>query len=429
MNRRPSRAGIKFRETTPKRTPGIAPLITRQHAGRYPVDCGHLFRSPTTDLFMNRTEHRVQGLNNDEAIADWPPINAREIAWLAGRFPQLADAGQVQWHSPRPMSAAAIVEAAEGHIFIKRHHCSVRSVITLGEEHHFIAHLAAAGVPVVELLRDVDGSTAVEHNNGTYELHKVASGLDLYRDKPSWTPITRLDHATAAGKMLATLHQASAQYHAPQRRTHMLVARDDLIRSHDPLAMLQGDLADRPALASYLAKKSWQRDLTEAVLPWHAALAGRLQNESRLWAHNDWHASNLLWHDEGNNTEVAAVFDFGLASPTSALFDLATAIERNAVAWLELESGAQAVHINIALALLDGYCQIRPLITEQRHLLADLLPIVHLDFALSEVEYFHGATGSTANADVAYHDFLLGHARWFNTPAGQALLAALHTST
>lgn len=378
---------------------------------------------------MNRTEHRVQGLNNDEAIADWPPISAREITWLASRFPQLAGASHVQWHSPRPMSAAAIVQTPVGGIFIKRHHCSVRSATTLGEEHRFIAHLAAAGVPVVELLRDVDGSTAVEHDHWTYELHKVASGLDLYRDKPSWTPITRLDHAMAAGKMLATLHQASARYHAPQRRTHMLVARDDLIRSHDPLEMLQRDLADRPALASYLAEKSWRQDLAEVVLPWHATLAGRLQNEPRLWAHNDWHASNLLWHDDGSNTEVAAVFDFGLASPASALFDLATAIERNAVAWLELESGTLAVHIDIALALLDGYCQVRPLTTAQRHLLADLLPIVHLDFALSEVEYFHGATGSTANADVAYHDFLLGHAQWFNTPAGQALLAALRPAT
>ncbi|MFO8212220.1 efflux RND transporter permease subunit, partial [Pseudomonas aeruginosa] len=31
------------------------------------------------------------------------------------------------------------------------------------------------------------------------------------------------------------------------------------------------------------------------------------------------------------------------------------AIERNAIAWLELQRGAQAVRIDIALALLDGY--------------------------------------------------------------------------
>jgi hypothetical protein len=89
------------------------------------------------------------------------------------------------------------------------------------------------------------------------------------------------------------------------------------------------------------------------VLPWHAGLAERLRDEPRLWAHNDWHVSNLLWRDG----QISTVLDFGLASPTSALFDLATAIERNAVAWLELERGMEAVRIDIALALLDGYRQ------------------------------------------------------------------------
>jgi len=50
---------------------------------------------------------------------------------------------------------------------------------------------------------------------------------------------------------------------------------------------------------------------------------------------------------------------------------------------------------------------------------------VHLDFALSEVEYFHGITGSTANADVAWYTFLLGHARWFRSSDGQQLLDTL----
>jgi len=62
------------------------------------------------------------------------------------------------------------------------------------------------------------------------------------------------------------------------------------------------------------------------------------------------------------------------------------------------------------------------------HLLADLLPMVHFDFALSEVEYFEGITGSTANADVAWQPFMLGHPAWFRTGPGQALLQALHAA-
>ena len=116
---------------------------------------------------------------------------------------------------------------------------------------------------------------------------------------------------------------------------------------------------------------------------------------------------------------TGTVLDFGLASPTSALFDLATAIERNAVAWLELERGREAVRLDIALALLEGYRQVLPLSAARVHLLADLLPMVHFDFALSEVEYFEGITGSTANADVAWQPFMLGHPAWFHTARGR----------
>lgn len=373
---------------------------------------------------MTASSHRVQGLNNDEVPADWPAISPREIAWLAGRFPQLHGATAALWHSPRPLSAAALVEGAAGRVFVKRHHHSVRDAATLGEEHRFIAHLAAAGVPVVQVLRDRDGATAVEHDGWTYELHTPGNGEDVYRDAVSWTPLTNVAQARDAGRMLARLHHAAARYHAPQRGTHLLVARDDLIRSHDPIAALTADLGNRPGLARYLARIPWEDQLRGIVLPWHAGLAERLRDEPRLWAHNDWHISNLLWQGD----TVSTVLDFGLASPTSALFDLATAIERNAVAWLELERGAQAVRIDIALALLDGYRQLLPLSPTRVHLLADLLPVVQLDFALSEVEYFEGVTGSTANADVAWQPFLLGHAHWFGSAHGQALLAALHAA-
>lgn len=377
---------------------------------------------------MSKDDHRVQGLNNDEVIADWPAITDREIRWLGGRFPQIEGEWRVLWHSPRPMSAAAIIENRSRRIFVKRQHHSVRTAAGLGEEHRFIAHLAGAGVPVVHVLQDREGATALEHDGWTYELHTVGDGRDLYRDAPSWTPLTDVTQAWEAGNMLATLHQASASYIAPQRSTHLLVARDDLIRAADPVATLTRDLADRPALADYLALKPWERDLQQAVLPWHTGLAKRLQAEPRLWAHNDWHVSNLLWRRQGNDMVVDTVIDFGLASPTSALFDLATAIERNAIAWLDLERDVQTVHVDIALALLDSYRRVLPLSAERVHLLADLLPVVHLDFALSEVEYFQGVTGSTANADVAYRRFLLGHADWFRTRDGQALLAALHAA-
>ncbi|WP_422506993.1 phosphotransferase enzyme family protein [Stenotrophomonas sp. GZD-301] len=376
---------------------------------------------------MTHPNHRVQGLDNDEVAPDWPAIDATEIAWLRTRFPALQGDAALQWHSPRPLSAAAIVGHGADAVFVKRHHASVRSAATLQEEHRFIAHLAAHGVPVAALLRDRAGATAVEHAGWTYELHGVGQGEDRYRDAPSWTPLTDTAQAREAGRALAGLHQAAAGYHAAQRGTHLLVARDDLIRAADPIAALAAQLGERPALADYLAGTAWQDDLQRDLLPWHARLAGRLEQEPRLWAHNDWHVSNLLWHQAATGDRVSTVLDFGLASPTSALFDLATAIERNAIAWLDLD-GPVPVRTDIALALLDGYRAVLPLSAARVHLLADLLPLVHLDFALSEVEYFHGVTLSTPNADVAYRTFLLGHAQWFGTPHGTALREALHAT-
>ncbi|WP_414611352.1 phosphotransferase enzyme family protein [Stenotrophomonas pavanii] len=373
---------------------------------------------------MTSPSHRVQGLNNDEVAADWPPISAADIAWLRQRYPQLDSGSHARWHSPRPLSAAAIVSGANGAVFVKRHHHSVRSATCLEEEHHFIAHLAAAGVPVVQVLPAADGRTAVEHGEWTFELHAVGAGDDLYRDAVSWSLLTDVTQAREAGRALAQLHRAAASYHAPQRSTHLLVARDDLIRADDPIAAIKAGLHERSGLARYLARIPWEAQLQRDVLPWHAGLAERLRAEPRLWAHNDWHVSNLLWRDG----QVSTVLDFGLASPTSALFDLATAIERNAVAWLELERGSEAVRLDIALALLEGYRQVLPLSAARVHLLADLLPMVHFDFALSEVEYFEGITGSTANADVAWQPFMLGHPAWFHTAPGQALLQALHAA-
>lgn len=373
---------------------------------------------------MTSSSHRVQGLNNDEVAADWPPISAADIAWLRRRYPQLGEHSQPRWHSPRPLSAAAIVDGVDGGVFIKRHHHSVRSAACLEEEHHFIAHLATEGVPVVEVLTATDGCTSVEHGEWTFELHAVGVGEDVYRDAVSWSLLTDVAQARQAGRMLARLHRAAASYHAPQRSTHLLVARDDLIRADDPIAAIKDDLPARPGLSRYLARIPWEAQLQRDVLPWHAGLATRLRDEPRLWAHNDWHVSNLLWRDG----QISTVLDFGLASPTSALFDLATAIERNAVAWLELERGRDAVRIDIALALLDGYREVLPLSGGRVHLLADLLPMVHFDFALSEVEYFEGITGSTANADVAWQPFMLGHPAWFHSAPGQALLQALHAA-
>ncbi len=375
-------------------------------------------------MIKNAT-HRVHGTDGSEVAGDWQPLQHDEVAALLRHYPQTGLLERICWRSPRPLSAAAVVETSRGRLFIKRHHHSVRTPATLAEEHVFMAHLRAHGLAVPQVLPDARGHTARSSGEWTFEVHECIAGRDIYRELVSWQPVTNLAHAREAGRMLARLHAASAGFAAPQRTTHILVTRDDLLRSADLVAALEQHMAARPALADALAQRPWRQAIEEIIVPRHAMVQPRLATQPRLWCHNDWHASNLAWSDAGTKARITTVFDFGLSSPTFALFDLATAIERNAVAWLELPQGTDIGHPTTAQALVAGYREVRPLDQDQLDLLADLLPVVHLDFALSELEYFHAITNSRRDADAAWQAFLIGHARWFDTDEGKALQQAL----
>ncbi len=110
-----------------------------------------------------------------------------------------------------------------------------------------------------------------------------------------------------------------------------------------------------------------------------------------------------------------------MADRTCAVFDLAVALERSGVMWLDLAGPDVVVYPQIQ-ALLEGYQNVRPLSAAERALLVAFLPLVHVEFALSEVAYFGTLLKDAASAEVAYTEYLLGHARWFAGDEGRALL-------
>lgn len=367
---------------------------------------------------MSAAQHRSHGMRGDDTAPDWPPLQQAEVQSVLEGFSKLRGDCEILWRSPRPFSAAARVQTPAGEVFVKRHHARVRSAQALAEEHRFIAHLRAHGLPVPQVLLDDSGATTLTHGDWTFEVHALADGADLYRDTLSWTPLTHLTQARSAGRMLARLHLAAAHFSAPTRSTALLVASTDLLCAPDLLRAIETQCHTRPALADFLARRDWRQAL-RPLLARHRALQPKLAALPRLWTHGDWHVSNLCWtHD----AQVSAVFDFGLCAPTFALFDLATAIERNAIDWLQRE---QTSFPHTACALIEGYAEVLPLTQTERALLAELLPLVQLDFALSEAEYFHAITGQPADAELAYSGYLLGHAAWFAGAQGQALLHAV----
>jgi Ser/Thr protein kinase RdoA (MazF antagonist) len=358
-------------------------------------------------------------MGTEPVAPDWPPLTDGEAASVLGGPGPV----RVLWRSPRPLSAAALVDGpGRGLVFVKRHHVSVRTAASLGEEHRFLRHLRERGVPVVEVL-DV-----VTLGEWVYEVHTAGRGTDLYQDALSWTPFLSVGHARAAGGALARLHLAAEGYDAPRRGPQPLVASFTVFADADPPAALERYVARRPALAAALAGRPWREDVVRIHLPFHARLAPLLDKLEPMWTHNDWHASNLLW-DVGvaGTSEVSTVLDFGLSDRTTAVHDLATAIERNVVQWLDLPTGQVRVELEHLDALLDGYTAVRPLSAAEAAALPELLPLVHAEFALSEVDYFHGVVGSAGNTELAY-EYFTGHAEWFAGARGAGLLARVRAA-
>ncbi|MGW0869330.1 phosphotransferase enzyme family protein [Streptomyces sp. NPDC002740] len=347
--------------------------------------------------------HLAHGLGTDPVEPDWAPLTDDEVTDVVGA------GARVVWRSPRPLSAAAVVERDGRRLFVKRHHVGVRSPEGLAEEHAFLHHLREHGAPVVEVLHSAARGT------WTYEVHSAGAGQDLYRDALSWSPFRSRAHATAAGEALARLHLAAQGFDAPRRRVQPLVASFTVFAAQDPWGALARFLDERPQLASGIRRFPWREDVRRVLLPLHERLAPHLSGLEPLWTHNDWHASNLLWDGDG---QVRTVLDFGMSDRTTAVHDLATAIERNAVQWLR---PGYPVREEDVTALVDGYRSVRPLTPAESAALPELLPLVHAEFALSELGYFHGVTRSAENTRLAY-EYCVGHAAWFAGEDGGRLL-------
>ena len=350
----------------------------------------------------------------------WPAITTDEAVATLAHFPTAGCLTALEWHSPRPFSAAALVRTTGGMFVLKRHHGRVRSPEGLAEEHGFIAHLARS-ICVPEIMSTADGATAIALGEFTYELHRRSPGRDLYRDRPSWAPFLSYAHAEAAGAALARLHQASRGFDAPKRAVQPLVSSLSILLAADPVAAAEAYARSRPALAAFLAEPPRRRQLAALFGKSAEPLVARLAVEPPLWTHNDWHPSNLLWDEDGT---VRTVFDFGLSDRTCAINDLAIAIERTAISWLRLGRGDDRgiADPTAALALLAGYAAVRTLGRGEREMLVRLLPLVHVEFALSEIDYFVSAASDCGSAVLAWNDYLLGHVAWFRSAAGQDLL-------
>lgn len=388
----------------------------------------------------------VHGLAGDLVAPDWPLLTDEEARWVAERWALSRGAGRpgevvVRWRSPRPLSAAGLIgiqgapdtpDARGAEVFVKRHDLRVRDPRSLEAEHHFARHLRAAGLEAPDVLTTPDGLTAVVRESPAvarepaagapavvYEVHAVAPGADLYREAESWTGFLSRDHARAAGELLARVHLAARGFDAPARPFGPIIDSDEVVSAADPMAALAALVSARPGLAAGLARHSWTHEVAGALGPLLGEASQSTAGLERVWTHGDWHPSNLTWSPDGT---PLAVLDLGLANRTTAAHDVAIAVERSCVSWLDPTPVADLDAVRL---LLEGYIRVRPLADAEWAALPALTATAHVEFALSEVEYYAGVLDSSGRAEIAYRDYLLGHARWFATGAGRSLLEAL----
>lgn len=373
---------------------------------------------------------KAHGIDGTLVEPDWPPLALNEARTLLNHYPDRFAPLGILSLSPRPFSAASVVETRSGKVFIKRHHRAVRDREGLLEEHRFIAHLREHGAPVPRVIEAYSGLTAIQLNDWTYEVHETPRGMDLYGEAISWTPFFSVAHARSAGRMLAKLHLASQGYAAPSRKAQPLIASFNIFAAGNPASAMEQYLDARPALSSDPETRTHCARALELLAPFHEQLRPLLPALTPLWTHNDLHGSNLFWSDATNNAEAVAIIDFGLSDRTNAVHDLAHAIERSMVGWLSLvqEPGRPEdvpVHLDHLFALLQGYEQVRSLSCEEAAALAPMTALCHAEFALTEADYFLGVLHSREKTEIATAGYLVSHARWFHSAAGQGLLHAL----
>lgn len=406
--RGPAAGGIEVQPVGPAAEHGSPSGAGAASAGPGASEAGTVFGMGTTRMVAPDWSPLTLGEIN-AVLADDTSGNA-DTEPVASLAPPAGPAAAVEWRSPRPLSSTAHVRMADGaRLVVKRVPVALRDAEALAEEHAFMDHLRARGIPVPRVWSRVRGEFA-------YEFQTPGAGRDLYQGEFSWSPYRSVGQASAAGALLARMHCAAVGFDALERPVRPLQAA----MCTDLVAGVERHAAARPALGAFLHERDWRAELDAVVVPPRLDPSGLEQ----LWTHNDWHGTNLLWREGDGREAIGAVFDFGLANRTTAVFDLATAIERFAVDWIALrDTGAARIHADQLAAFLRGYCDIRPLTSRERAALPEIFPLAQVHYQLSEIDYFLSVLPrpNIENAEIAYRSYFLGHLRWMKSADGRAL--------
>jgi len=348
-------------------------------------------------------------------IADryWEPITPWEARGVLG--PET----EVLTRHRRWLFAVACCRTPKGDVYLKRQPPMGRTRAQIDWQHRLANHLADRGVPATRAL------ALVESERLWYEVHEPATGEDVYERADSWDPFRSDAHVRSAGRMLARLHAAGADYpdRTPQPQAGFVVQLGAVAR--DPVAAVETLAAQRPAVADYLAGRGWQAAVAAAYTEPFARLRPHLGELPMRPLHGDWQTNNLFFA----GAEVAGIIDFHQADYAPRVLDLAVAVERNCFFWNRISAGDDtAFDLDQARLLVASYAAETPLEPAEREVFADVLAVCQFEYGISFLDYYWGVEGDREKADWAWDTFVVGHARWWCSPAGRAAAAAIRVS-
>ncbi|MCH4209496.1 phosphotransferase enzyme family protein [Bifidobacterium sp.] len=410
----------------------------------------------------------------------WPNVEAYEAQALLRLSDPSIIVHSVASYSGRPTAAASLVHTSIGLIFIKRYARCVRDASTIEPYHRYAAYLADHGIATPSFLRfHEDEESVLEVPGGTssvaltagcaYEAYLAADGSDRYGKALTWDPPRALDEARQLGRFLAAIDVASAGFEQPALEPNGMSnafgllafgsaglsdSADRFSSAHALKQAVTPWLEQRPGVRRYL--ELTQRDIfsdMQIALPYGEAIAKPYATLHPQWTHGDPHISNFLWQGD----RPCAVIDFGLADCNTAVFDLAMLLERHAIQWVDVMNGKDdACRPDVMLALLEGYCAVRPLSDAEKAVLPGLLPICQVEAGLNWIQYYMNAAAALggacsedgeglagaapesvaaermshalSDADWCYDACFLAHTCWFGSGAGRRLLDTLRSA-
>ena len=108
------------------------------------------------------------------------------------------------------------------------------------------------------------------------------------------------------------------------------------------------------------------------------------------------------------------------------MLDLAVAVERNCFFWNRISAGEDDAHdLRHARLLLESYHEVAPLTDAERAAFTDVLAACQFEYGISFLDYYWGIERDRDKADWAWHTFVIGHARWWQSDAGLRARAEL----